>query len=551
MASLFRPTVIRYVDKAGKQVSKGTPGAKRVREKSKTWRGRYVDSKGKTKTVSLFDSRDLSKAKLANIEQRVREELAGVRKHDPYETHRETLLMCPNCKGDGGSRDGSAEQECESCHLGAYREFLRSKGNTENHTNVTARRIALICRECGFTTLNDLAAGKVATWLKDRRESGLSPAGSNHYLVAVKAFGNWLVKDRRWPENPFAYLSRVNAKVDVRVVRRALSNEELSRVIDAAMTGAPFRDLSGSDRAMLYAIAALTGLRASELASLSEKNFDFKSEPPTLTLEAAYSKHRREDVLPLHSGLAKSLQAWLQTRRGLTRDDSGCIAPSIDLSCGDETDRRVARLFPGSWTERAADMLRRDLKAARDAWLDESLSPDDRKSREDSDFLEFETESGRADFHSLRHTFISKLAMSGVHPKLAKELARHSTITLTMDRYAHVGLMDMNAALETVPGLTTPIVVSTGNRPAAASDAISVAPQVALDSVQLTRSQELSVVSRQAAECPCPHSFASSSKDLRRDLTTNENWGCWDSNPEPKDYESSALTVELQPLCLD
>ena len=25
-------------------------------------------------------------------------------------------------------------------------------------------------------------------------------------------------------------------------------------------------------------------------------------------------------------------------------------------------------------------------------------------------------------------------------------------------------------------------------------------------------------------------------------------WGCWDSNPEPKDYESSALTVELQPL---
>ena len=32
--------------------------------------------------------------------------------------------------------------------------------------------------------------------------------------------------------------------------------------------------------------------------------------------------------------------------------------------------------------------------------------------------------------------------------------------------------------------------------------------------------------------------------------TTHEsgkNWGCWDSNPEPKDYESSALTVELQP----
>jgi hypothetical protein len=49
--------------------------------------------------------------------------------------------------------------------------------------------------------------------------------------------------------------------------------------------------------------------------------------------------------------------------------------------------------------------------------------------------------------------FISNLAGSGVHPKLAMELARHSTITLTMDRYTHVGLLDMNAALESLPGI--------------------------------------------------------------------------------------------------
>jgi hypothetical protein len=33
-------------------------------------------------------------------------------------------------------------------------------------------------------------------------------------------------------------------------------------------------------------------------------------------------------------------------------------------------------------------------------------------------------------------------------PKDAKELARHSTITLTMDRYAHVGIRDTAAALD-------------------------------------------------------------------------------------------------------
>jgi len=43
------------------------------------------------------------------------------------------------------------------------------------------------------------------------------------------------------------------------------------------------------------------------------------------------------------------------------------------------------------------------------------------------------------------------LAMSGVHPKLAQELARHSSITLTLDRYSHVRLVDRAAALEALP----------------------------------------------------------------------------------------------------
>jgi site-specific recombinase XerD len=43
-------------------------------------------------------------------------------------------------------------------------------------------------------------------------------------------------------------------------------------------------------------------------------------------------------------------------------------------------------------------------------------------------------DGGVADFHSLRHTFVTNLVNAGVAPKDAKELVRHSTITLTMDR---------------------------------------------------------------------------------------------------------------------
>ena len=47
-------------------------------------------------------------------------------------------------------------------------------------------------------------------------------------------------------------------------------------------------------------------------------------------------------------------------------------------------------------------------------------------------------ETGNLDFHALRHTFRSLLAASGIHPKVAQELMRHSDINLTMSRYSHV-----------------------------------------------------------------------------------------------------------------
>lgn len=43
-----------------------------------------------------------------------------------------------------------------------------------------------------------------------------------------------------------------------------------------------------------------------------------------------------------------------------------------------------------------------------------------------------------------------------VAPKDAKELARHSSITLTMDRYAHIGLTETAAAVGLLPAVAAP-----------------------------------------------------------------------------------------------
>lgn len=47
-----------------------------------------------------------------------------------------------------------------------------------------------------------------------------------------------------------------------------------------------------------------------------------------------------------------------------------------------------------------------------------------------------------ADFHALRHTFITNMVKSGVNPKTAQSLARHATIDLTMNVYTSLTVHD-------------------------------------------------------------------------------------------------------------
>ena len=54
---------------------------------------------------------------------------------------------------------------------------------------------------------------------------------------------------------------------------------------------------------------------------------------------------------------------------------------------------------------------------------------------EKTDFLSYRDDDGRqADFHALRHTFLSRLGRSGASAKVIQRLARHSTVGLTLDR---------------------------------------------------------------------------------------------------------------------
>jgi integrase len=238
------------------------------------------------------------------------------------------------------------------------------------------------------------------------------------YVSTVKHFSRWLARKinrvlkkthrlrHRWAD-PLADLQQLNAWVDVRHQHRPLAPEDFGRFLAAARSGKRYRGLTGEDRAFPYLVAIYTGLRASELASLTPASFDLDAEPPTVTVGAAYSKHRREDVQPLRRDVAEQLRTYLAGRP------------------------RNTPVWPGKWPKGGAVILRRDLAAAGIAYEDEGGA-----------FI---------DFHGLRHTFISALAAAGVRPKAAQELARHSTITLTQDYYTHLQLRDQVGALDMLP----------------------------------------------------------------------------------------------------
>ncbi|MBW8034770.1 MAG: tyrosine-type recombinase/integrase [Planctomycetes bacterium] len=59
------------------------------------------------------------------------------------------------------------------------------------------------------------------------------------------------------------------------------------------------------------------------------------------------------------------------------------------------------------------------------------------------------TSERKIDFHSLRTTYITLLLENGANPKEAQELARHSTLSLTMNTYARTRQQRLHDITET------------------------------------------------------------------------------------------------------
>ena len=173
-----------------------------------------------------------------------------------------------------------------------------------------------------------------------------------------------------------------------------MTPEEQHRLLNVTETQGKRFCSTGHVRALVYRLSLETGLRAKEIDSLKVLSFNFEASPPTVKVESSDSKGKKTDDLILMEETARKILEHFKGKQ------------------------QTNKAFVLTVTDNFVKMIRADLKAAGIAYRDEA---------------------GRdVDFHSLRHSFITNLALAGVHPSVAQKLVRHSSILLTMKYYMHV-----------------------------------------------------------------------------------------------------------------
>ncbi len=410
MAEIFRP-VYHVHPATGKRVKASFPGA--VRKKSPNWWIRYYLPSGERKKVKGYPDKKATAALATELERKAARLAAGL--VDPAEEHAKRPL---------------AE------HAEDYRRYLTAKGNTPEYVAKMHFRLTAVLDGCRFFKIGDVQPSAVVEYLGVLRGEGKSVKTANDYLAAVKGFTRWLWRDKRAVLDALPGLSKLaNADTDVRHARRDFVPEELARLLDAArQSPETIRCLPGIDRHFLYLTACATGFRVSELASMTPESFDLDGDTPTATVQASCTKNRKLAVQPLPLDVAAALRGYL-------------VGKPAGVPLWPDNPNAPAE----SWRLHGAEMVRRDLQEARRVWLESFQDARQQAGADQSDFLAYRDAEGRyADFHALRHSFITMVGKAGVSPKEHQDLARHSTYALT-SRYSHSRFYDLAAAVQSLP----------------------------------------------------------------------------------------------------
>lgn len=209
-------------------------------------------------------------------------------------------------------------QEAASAHTFAdymrqYLEWGRARGGKKGlpwspkHARMNADHLAAWLDSCEFKTLAEITLAKAETYLnalaaetKIDKKTGeekpkYAPASLWHRDNALRSLISWCLKREYLTKDPLKALPRPNCDPVKR--KRPFTFEEFSRLLKAAPP----------ERALLYDVAADTGLRQNELRSITVAHLD--TQRGGIRVDPKWEKTRLEDFVPLSPDLCDELSA--------------------------------------------------------------------------------------------------------------------------------------------------------------------------------------------------------------------------------------------------
>ena len=305
-------------------------------------------------------------------------------------------------------------------HLEAYLDSCEAGGLSANHLKQSRAKLLSFLEGEKVGKIDDLTPAKLDHYLTGMSKAGKSAATCNRYRAAVLAFSRWLHRVGLAPDLKLGRIPKRNESRDRRLERRPLTDGEVERLFEVAQG-------KGSARELFYGLALFAGLRRSEVKNLLWRDVDLDG----LTLQIIGGKGRAVDAVPIHPVLAELLEA----HRG-TEEPEG---PSP-----------VLRPFPTNKT-RLKDFERAGLVRSTPVLDGKGAPVLDSRGRPRVQYVPADGGEKDVDYHSLRFTFATRLARSGMPPLIVKKLMRHSSFSVTEQHYIHLELEEARQALGEVP----------------------------------------------------------------------------------------------------
>lgn len=276
--------------------------------------------------------------------------------------------------------------------LSEYLLELQSRGRSPRTLKKYRIDLQNLFSRAQWLKVQQVTARSFCQW---RNHCGLSGKTLNDLLASASTFFEWLVRQRMLNDNPLKYVERVDTRGKAQF-RRALSQGEIRSLLSVAP----------HFRAVVYLTAIYTGLRRSELNQLRWGDLHLEGPHPFVCAPASITKNKKEAKLPLRPEVVEALRS---------------IRPADAASFQCVFHRKVPRVHT----------LQKDLSSAGIVFIDES--------------------GRRLDFHALRGTFCTMLAVNNVPLADAMHLMRHSDPKLTMKIYTDASQLALGDSLAKLP----------------------------------------------------------------------------------------------------